>query len=208
MTDTDKIVQISSLMASRLCHDLVNPVGALNTGLEVLCEGEDPEMQEHALNLIKESTSKSIAVLTLARLAYGSSGGFSGDLDMREAETAAQAFYAHSKAELDWRLGEASLPKWQGRVLLNMLIAIERCVPRPGSIVQVEKAGGLIVTATGPKVKFSDEMARAFDGDDADIQPKDMPACLAALIARTGGAHITTDFALDERLVLRLDLAC
>ncbi|MEM9233202.1 MAG: histidine phosphotransferase family protein [Pseudomonadota bacterium] len=204
MTATDKIVQISSLMASRLCHDLVNPVGALNTGLEVLAEGGDPEMQEHAMALIRESTSKSVAVLTLARMAYGSSGGFSGELDMREAKAAAEAFYEHSKAELDWHLTDPALPKWQGRVLLNMLIAVERCVPRPGSVVKVENLGGVTVTATGPKVKFSDEMSRAFEGDDTDIQPKDMPACLAALLATTGEATIVSEYAVDERLMLRL----
>ena len=204
MTVTDKIVQISSLMSSRLCHDLVNPVGALNTGLDVLGEGGDPELQEHALALIKESTSKSIAILTLARLAYGSSGGFEGDLDMADAKAAAVAFYEHSKAELDWRLDAAALPNWQGRVLLNILIAVERCVPRAGSVVTVSGPSPLTVTATGPKVKFSDEMARAFTGDDSDIQPKEMPALLAAMIAETGGAKLDSTYQPDESITLTL----
>lgn len=205
MTGSDKIVQISSLMASRLCHDLVNPVGALNTGLDVLEEGGDPELQEHAIALIKESTSKSIAVLTLARLAYGASGGFDGELDMSEAKTAAEAFYAHSKAELHWQLDHLTMPKWQGRVLLNMLIAVERCVPRPGSAVTVTMGPLLSVVATGPKVKFSEEMARAFRGVDTQVEPKDMPACLAAMIAEVGGARISNDFLQDERLELKLE---
>ena len=204
MTDTDKIVQISSLMSSRLCHDLVNPVGALSTGLDVLSEGGDPDLEAHAISLIKESTDKTIAVLTLARLAYGSSGGFEGDLDMHDAKNAAMHFYTHSKAELDWQLAEAALPKWQGRALLNILIAVERCVPRPDSRVLVTLGDTLKVEATGPKVKFSDEMAAAFAASDDLPQPKDMPAYLAALLAKTGGARVETAFENDVSLTVVL----
>lgn len=207
MSDHTDILRISSLLASRLCHDLVNPVGALNTGLEVLGEGGDPEMQEHALALIKESTAKSIAILTLARLAFGSSGGFEGDLDMRDALSATQGFYEHSKAELDWPLEQLAMPKWKGRALLNMLIAVERSVPRPGSVVKVTDGDVLTVVATGPKVKCSDELARAFAGDDTDLQAKEMPALLAALLAESGGAKITIDHVNDEHLTLTLSAA-
>ncbi|MEM9989222.1 MAG: histidine phosphotransferase family protein, partial [Pseudomonadota bacterium] len=188
MSDAQNIVHISSLLASRLCHDLVNPVGALSTGLDVLGEGDDPEMQAHAMALIKESTHKTIAILTLARLAYGSSGGWEGDLDMGEAKPLATDFFVHSKAELVWGLTESAMAKPRARALLCLLIIAERTAPRAGSQVVIAKEGeGYTVTATGPKVKFSDEVRQAVAGDVQNLQAKETPAYLAYLLCQAHG---------------------
>lgn len=122
----------------------------------------------------------------------------------REARTAVLEFYKHSKSEVDWNLTSSSLPKWKGRALLNILIAVERCVPRPGSLVKIEDTDTLKVIATGPKVKFSDEMAKAFSGQAEDIQPKDMPAYLAALLTETGNARIVNDYIMDDHIILSI----
>lgn len=210
MSNEHQLVTIASLLASRLCHDLVNPVGALRTGLDVLEEDQDPEMQAHALALIKESTDKTIAVLTFARLAFGASGGFDGELDLGEVRKAADAYYAHMKADLDWGLDGVSLSKARARALMNILLIAEKAAPRSGSVVRVEQKGDeLIVRATGPKVKLSDEVTASFSGDDSGLQAKETPAYLAWLLAEFAGDKVVCDLVSEQELVfaLRPDVA-
>lgn len=208
MSDPREIVHIASLLASRLCHDLVNPVGALSTGLDVFSEGDDPEMRDHAVKLIRESTDKTIAILQLARIAYGSSGGWEGDLDMGEAKTLAEAYYVHVKAEMVWNLDVQSLPKARARALLNLLLMAERAAPRAGSTVTVSSDGDLIrIDAAGPKVKFSDEFAGALRGNAETLQAKETPAYLAYLLAKAGGETITAEQVSEGQLVFTVGLA-
>lgn len=209
MIRTGQIVEIASHLSSRLCHDLGNTLGAINTGLGVFEEdGVDPDLQKDALALVQEGLAKSIAVLELSRIAFGSSGGLEGDLDMVDAARKAQGFFAHSKATLDWQVAAEMMPKWKGRVLLNALIAMERSVPRADSrIVAADAGDGLRITATGPKVKANEELLGAFAGKDDALAPKDMPAFLAALIAETGGMKLSTDFVLDDHLTVVMEPA-
>src|SRR3990167_9567827 len=103
-TEEIDAVPLGALMSSRLCHDLVNPIGALSSGLEVLGDPSmDPSMKEAALDLIKSSAEKSVALLKYARLAYGASGGLGAELPFDEAKNVLQALLAWSKASLDWR---------------------------------------------------------------------------------------------------------
>ncbi len=200
-----EIVHIASMLASRLCHDLVNPVGALSTGLDVFQEGDDPEMQAHAVALIKESTDKTIAILQLARMAYGSSGGWEGDIDMGEAKNLAQAFYAHVKAELVWDLGALSLPKARARALLNLLIITDRAAPRAGSRVIVAGDENCVtITATGKKIKLSDEVAACLAGDADGLQAKETPAYLAYLLTAAVGDTIIAERRSEEEVVFTI----
>ncbi|ADM09921.1 hypothetical protein PB2503_09339 [Parvularcula bermudensis HTCC2503] len=197
-------LRVSSLMSSRLCHDLAGVVGAISAGLE-MSEDEDPEMASHAKQVVTESTDKALAIVKLARLAYGSSGGFEGDLDMNEAREAAKGFFAHAEAELVWDLEEYAVPKWQGRAMLNVLIVMERAVPRSPSTVRLSRVNGhLTASATGKKVKAKDPLLGAFSGQSDDLEPKEMPAYLAYLLAQSGGARFDTHFVLDEELTVTL----
>lgn len=157
-----EIVHVASLLASRLCHDLVNPVGALNTGLEVLEGEQDSEMREHAMSLIKESTAKTVALLTFARMAFGASGEWEGTIDAGEAQELSRALYQFSKAELIWDVAPGPMGKAKARTLLNLVLVAERCVPRAGSTVTASAdAGGVTVTAKGARAKLSDELVAA-----------------------------------------------
>lgn len=201
-SDQHNIVTIASLLASRLCHDLVNPVGALSTGLDVLSEDSDPEMREHAMALIKESTEKTIAVLTFARLAFGSSGGWDGDIEMGEVRSAAAMYYAHVKADLEWALPDVPLPKARARSIMNLVLIAEKSAPRAGSVVRVEARGeGYAVIATGPKVKFSDEVKASLEGSDEGLQAKETPAYLAYLLADFNGDKIVAEMRSEQEIV-------
>ena len=211
MTSTDptqsaaakEVVLVSSLLASRLCHDLVNPIGALNTGLEVLETEDDREMREHAMGLVKESAAKTISLLTFCRIAFGASGEWEGTIDSGEAGQLSQGLYAHAKAELDWQVAPAALPKPVARVLMNLVLVAERCVPRAGSTVTAALDGDAVtVTAAGPKAKLSPELSAALSGDRESLDAKASPAYLAALLARVTGGEVSAE-AGEDRVVFR-----
>ena len=186
-----EVVHVASLLASRLCHDLVNPVGALNTGLEVLEGEQDAEMREHAMALIKESAAKTVALLTFARMAFGASGEWEGTIDAGEAGALSRELYVFSKADLRWDVPPGPMSKAAARTLLNLVLIAERCVPRAGSTVRAEAEGGTVtVTASGARAKLSDELVRALSGDAGTLDAKATPAYLAHLLAAASGGTV------------------
>ena len=189
--DAVRLVHTASLLASRLCHDLVNPVGALNTGLEVLAEEQDAEMREHAMSLIRESTAKTVALLTFSRMAFGASGAWEGEIDTGEARQLSAGLYDHAKADLDWTVAPGPLPKATVRILLNLVLVAERCVPRAGSTVTAEAGEGTVtVTARGPRAKLPEALTAALSGDETDLEAKAAPGYLAHLLAAACGGTI------------------
>lgn len=184
-------VSLSALMSSRLCHDLINPIGALSSGLEVLGDPTmDQSMREAALDLIKSSAEKSVALLKYARLAYGASGGHGAELPFDEAKHVLEALIAWTKATLDWRVAPGYAPKDEVKALLVIGAAAADCVPRGGEIVIVGEKGAYEIRVAGQRVIVQDEMLRAFAGDTTDLKPKFTPHYLSGLAARAAGGGI------------------
>ena len=96
-------VDLASLLCSRLCHDLMSPVGALNNGIELLADETDPEMREKCLELLADSARASANKLKFFRLAFGAAGGFGDQVDVMEAQTALEGVFGpERRIELVW----------------------------------------------------------------------------------------------------------
>lgn len=189
-------VTLSALLASRLCHDLINPIGAIGSGLEVLAEPDmDPEMKETALTLIESGGSKSIALLKYGRLAYGAAGGFGAEIPMEEAAAVLKEVFALAKAELDWRVPGGLVAKEKVKTLLILAFAAADCVPRGGVVAVSGSAGAYRIEATGPRVILQEDLARAAGGDASELKPKYAPAYIAGLMTRAIGGELA--IALD-----------
>src|SRR5689334_2194191 len=80
MNDLD----LAALLVSRVCHDLVSPVGAVINGLEVLEDERDPVMRADALKLVTSSADQAAARLQFARIAFGAAGSAGAALDLTE----------------------------------------------------------------------------------------------------------------------------
>src|SRR6201988_2297991 len=114
-------VDLASLLCSRLCHDLMSPVGALNNGIELLSDETDPDMRERCLELLSESARASANKLKFFRLAVGAGGGFGEAGDTHEAEAALEGvFGAERRIELGWMVSGDKLPKGAVKLLLNL----------------------------------------------------------------------------------------
>ncbi|WP_417464905.1 histidine phosphotransferase family protein [Kordiimonas sp.] len=187
-------LDFAALLCSRLCHDLVSPVGAINNGLEILADETDASMRDAVLDLIEKSTRQTSHKLQFFRLAFGAAGGFSAQLDVRECEKAMRAFLDGSRVNLEWDVTPESASKAQVKILLNLGLVVSEAMIRGGTVVvQMRSEGGqsvITVRGEGARVIVQDEVKSALAGtlSDDDLEPRAAPAYLAqAVAAEIGG---------------------
>src|ERR1041385_1126727 len=123
---------LAALLCSRVCHDVISPVGAINNGLELLDEGA---ADSDALDLIRTSALNASVRLKFARLAFGASGSVGASIDTGAAEKAAKDFAgADKKVEVTWTGPRAIIPKNRVKLLLNLFMVAYSSIPRGGSL--------------------------------------------------------------------------
>jgi histidine phosphotransferase ChpT len=125
---------LAAMLCSRVCHDLINPIGAIGNGLEVLADPNQSEMAEGARDLIASAAKQSRAKLEFARLAYGASSTAGTDIDTRECERVARILFDIEKADLEWNVPLILLPKHKAKLFMNMLLIAAMSVPRGGVV--------------------------------------------------------------------------
>jgi histidine phosphotransferase ChpT len=150
-------VDYASLLCSRLCHDLLSPVGALNNGLELLADEQDPAMRARCMELLAESARVSANKLKFFRLAFGAAGGLGDAIDVREARAALEGLLADNRrTTLGWYVDGATLPKPAAKVLLNLALIANEALVRGGTLdVGAEEQGGqleIVVKVEGPRI--------------------------------------------------------
>jgi histidine phosphotransferase ChpT len=168
-------LDLAALLCSRVCHDLISPVGAIVNGLEVLAEEKDEATKTFALDLIKKSANTASAKLQFCRIAFGAAGSAGAQIDLGDAETIARGFLEDDKTKLTWKLPRALLTKNKVKLLLNMLLIAGQTIPRGGS---------LTVDAIGS----GDSMG--FKVSAAGANAKVPPAVAALLTGQTGGEAV------------------
>ncbi len=127
-------LDLAALLCSRVCHDLISPVGAIVNGLEVLEEEKDEETKTFALDLIKKSAGTASAKLQFCRIAFGAAGSAGAQIDLGDAENIARGFFEDDKTKLAWNLPRALLAKNRVKLLLNMLLIAGQTIPRGGRL--------------------------------------------------------------------------
>jgi histidine phosphotransferase ChpT len=164
-----KATDLAAMLCSRVCHDLINPVGAIGNGLEVLADPTQGAMAEGAQELIANSAKQARAKLEFARLAYGASSTAGTDFDTRECERVARLYFEIEKADLDWQVPLILLPKHKAKLLMNMLLIAAMSVPRGGVVtVKVEgPAGGerfVLTSKSDPEKRQKTLMPQGAEG--------------------------------------------
>jgi histidine phosphotransferase ChpT len=126
-------LELAALLASKICHDIISPVGAVNNGLEVLEEGSE-EMKEFAMQLIGKSAKQSSAKLQFARIAFGAAGSAGSEIDTGDAQQVAMGYFEGEKANLTWEAERVLMPKNKVKLILNLLVVAATTIPRGGDI--------------------------------------------------------------------------
>ena len=202
-------VDFASLLCSRLCHDLLSPVGALNNGLELLADETDPAMRERCMELLAESARASAAKLKFFRLAFGAAGGLSEMIDTREAHGALTGLVDPRRVEIAWMVAEPALPKPAVKVLLNLAMLASDALVRGGRLDVGAESGGngveIVLRAEGPRFVLDDELRSTLVNGrpDGQVSPRAAPAYLAhSLVSAAGGRIQLSDGNGDQPSLL------
>jgi len=206
MSDTPP--DLASLLCSKLCHDLLSPVGAITNGLELLAGETDKGMREQCMQLLEQSAKISADKLKFFRLAFGAAGGFGDNVPVDEARPLVDALVANNeRVQINWQLGADAFPKPAIKTLLNLsLIAIEALV-RGGTVdIAAEMRDGateIVVRASGPRIAFDEQIGHALDGSKpiADLSARTAPATMLHQLAQGLGGRLQFARA-DDALVL------
>ncbi|HEX2137303.1 MAG TPA: histidine phosphotransferase family protein [Microvirga sp.] len=127
-------LDLAALLCSRVCHDVISPVGAIVNGLEVLEDENDASMRDFALDLIRKSAKQASARLQFARLAFGAAGSAGASIDLGDAEHVVRGMFQDDKVSLSWSAPRALLPKNRVKLLLNLVVLAMNAVPRGGHV--------------------------------------------------------------------------
>lgn len=198
MADT-KSVDFASLLCSRLCHDLLNPVGALNNGIELLADETDPAMREQCIGLLGDSARVSAAKLKFYRLAFGSAGGYGETLPAHEVRAAVEGMFATpGRLAIEWLIADDSLPKLPAKILLNLALIGGEALPRGGTLVlgmeMVDGAVDIAIRGEGPRLILDGEIRRTLAGEAAEVTSRNAAAAMTRqLIDDRGGQVILSD---------------
>lgn len=195
MSETPSPLDLAALLASRICHDLISPVGAIINGLEVLDEDDGGDMREVALDLVRKSARMASARLQFARLAFGFAGSAGASVDLGDAERVARAYVDGDRARLDWMVPPGYAPKDRVKLALTIVALSQQAVPRGGHIVLSAPGVELdrfTVAATGTHARIPAGLDRLLAGEmDKPLDAHAAVGFYAGLLARTVGLRLS-----------------
>ena len=136
MTPTAQItdLEFAALISSKICHDVIGPVGAIYNGLEILDEDDNVEAQNYALNVIRNVTQQASARLQFARFAFGAAGSAGAQIDLATAEQISRGLLIAGKHKLSWKGISGYAAKDRVKLLLNLVASAVTVLPRGGDI--------------------------------------------------------------------------
>lgn len=192
--------RLAEMIATRLCHDLTGPIGAVNNGAEFLDE-EGFDMQNEAVQLILTSAHEAVNRLQFYRQAYGRVGD-SGEASLTDKKKTTTDFFSSTKVKIDWpdqytdSCG-VSVSQKMSRLLLNIFIIAGSSAIRGGTLsvrVAVNEAGEkqFDVSIAGETIKIDAETQAILSGqaEDAPLSPKTAQPYLAVKLAQEANATI------------------
>ncbi|WP_019222330.1 histidine phosphotransferase ChpT [Bartonella rattaustraliani] len=199
-----KSTDLAALLCSRICHDLISPVGAIQNAMELYDEGG---ADDEALQLVRWSVASASARLQFARLAFGFSGAGGGKIDTRSAEQVAQQYMKEEKATLKWESSSLLLPKNEVKLLLNLLLIANGAVSRGGEIVvrilQEENKRSFRFEVCGKILRLPSHFMALYRGDFQEelIDAHTIQFYYTILLAEMTDMKITID-KTDNRIIL------
>jgi len=196
------VLDLAALLCSRLCHDLISPVGAIINGLEVMEEDKDEETKSFALDLIKKSAGQASAKLQFCRLAFGASGSAGAQIELGDAEKAARGLLDDGKTTLVWNLARELIAKNRVKLLLNMLLVASGTIPRGGTLTAEPMGEGYRVTARGLNARLGAATADLLAGTPAEpVNAHAIQPFYTGILARDCGFGISARLEGDAVVV-------
>lgn len=188
-------LDLSALLCSKVCHDVINPVAAMENGFQLLEMDQKPESREEAMKLIRHSAEQATSKLKYARIAFGSSGSPKAQLDVGDAgELGRQLFEPEIKVAFN--IPKTLMPKNRVKLLLNLMLVVAGVIPRGGAMT-IDPAGsgetmGFKIRAEGPMVRVHPEVENLLAGTPAEgVTAQNVQPFYAGLLARAEGMKLS-----------------
>jgi histidine phosphotransferase ChpT len=187
-------LELAALLCSRVCHDLISPVGAIVNGLEVLDDNPKPEDREFALDLIRKSAKTASARLQFCRLAFGAAGSSGAQIDLGDAQAMARGHLEDGKTTIMWNLPRVLLPKNRVKLLLNMMVIAQQTIPR-GGVLTVDQIGegdgaGFRVAASGLNARMPQSIADLLSSGQVSVDAHAVQPYYTRLLAQACGLSV------------------
>lgn len=207
MSEND--IDLAALLCSRLCHDLLSPVGAMNNGLELLADEHDPEMRKRCMDLLAESAKSAADKLKFFRLAFGAAGGFGAEVDPGEARAVIEPLVTgDGRTTLEWLVPAGLMPKRAVKILLNLVLIAKDALVRGGSVhVGAECREGeqeIVIRAVGPRIIMDQAVHDALTGKLAarEIDSRTAAGWMVHGLATQNGGLVQIAGPDDDQMVI------
>ncbi len=201
-------LDLAALLCSRVCHDVISPVGAIVNGLEVLDEEKDESMRGFAQDLIRKSAKQASARLQFARIAFGAAGSAGSAIDTGDAEQVARGFIQDDKVTLTWEGPRLLMPKNKVKLLLNLLIVATSTIPRGGQLsAAIEgdaETGRFVIKTKGINARIPAHVQALIAGEpeSGSVDAHGIQPFYTGLIARAANMTVTMSLEGDEAVIL------
>jgi len=190
-------LDFSAFLVSRVCHDLVSPLGAVVNGLEVLEDERDAVMRADALKIVASSAAQALARIQFMRIAFGAAGSAGAELDLTEVGRLVEGLFSGTKITLEWQGAHVNWPKDWAKLLMNAALLAADCLPRGGLVTVTMSsdatAPAFKVRATGSHARVMEEVEKAVRGEPTAGQPdaRGVQPFLTHKLARALNAGLT-----------------
>jgi histidine phosphotransferase ChpT len=188
---SDSSVEFASLLCSRLCHDMLSPVGAMSNGLELLADEDDPDMRARVMELLADSARASADRLKFFRLAFGAGGGFGETLATNEVKAAVEGLVrGNPRIELGWLVEVPAIPKTAAKILLNLTMVAFDSLVRGGRLTVGVDQGEVVVRAEGPRIVLDAEIRNVLANGEGGVSSRTSAAWLIRKLADEVGGSV------------------
>jgi histidine phosphotransferase ChpT len=197
-------LDLAALLCSRVCHDVISPVGAIVNGLEVLEDENDTSMRDFAFDLIRKSAKQASARLQFARLAFGAAGSAGASIDLGDAEQVARGMFQDDKVAFSWSAPRALFPKNRVKLLLNLIMIAINAVPRGGSVAVAVSGDAerceFILRSKGLNARIPPHAEALIAGtpENGTVDAHGIQPFYAGMVARAAGMRVTFGIEGDE----------
>lgn len=188
-------LELAALISSKICHDVISPVGAIYNGLEILGEDNDASARDYAMDVIRNVTVQASARLQFARFAFGAAGSAGAEIDLQTAKEISEGFIGDAKHKLAWVSPAGFLPKNQVKLLLNLVAISVNALPRGGDIaVSIEEdlsAPNFKIECSGPRSRPPQHLPEMIAGNIPEIDAMSVQAYYTWRLAQNVGSTIS-----------------
>jgi histidine phosphotransferase ChpT len=197
-------LELAALMCSRVCHDLISPVGAIVNGLEILDDDADEETRDVAWGLIRKSAEQASDSLQFARLAFGAAGSAGAMLEMTELERIARGHAESDRLTLEWTAPASLVARDAGRLMLNLVLTAIAALPRGGRIALTVDGDGAVpsyrlrCSGNGARVPAEAEALIRGEANGAAVDARSIQPYFTGLLAQTVGMEISIAMAGED----------